>query len=71
MDTLKNCVIGELILNVKSKTPRFKAGAELSNKVNLVDVTFNQEHQGDLLVSELKLHLQMQECTEGVRPILK
>jgi hypothetical protein len=71
MDTLKNCVTGELMLNVKSKTPRFKAGAELSNKVNLVDVTFNQEHQGDLLISDLKLHLQMQECTAGVRPILK
>jgi hypothetical protein len=71
MEAIKNCATGELILNVKSKTPRFKAGADLSTHVNLVDVTFNQEHQGDFLLTDLKLHLQMQECTAGVRPILK
>jgi hypothetical protein len=71
MEAVKNCANGELILNVKSKRPRFKAGAELSTHVNLVDVTFNQEHQGDFLMTDLKLHLQMQECTAGSRPILK
>ena len=69
MDAVKNCATGELILNMKTKHPRFKAGAELSSKVNLVDVTFNQEHEGDFLVTDLKLHFQTQECV--ALPIVK
>jgi hypothetical protein len=71
MDAVKNCTTGELFLNVKSKTPRFKAGAELAHKVNMVDVNFNQEFEGEALVTDLKLHLQVHDCAVNVRPIVK
>ena len=41
---MENCIKNDLILNVKQKNvTRFKAGAELSGKVNIMDVTVNED----------------------------
>lgn len=46
----------ELILNLRKKGPKFKAGAELSSSVNMVDISYNieeteQEHTLELNVT--------------------
>jgi hypothetical protein len=69
MDATKNCATSDLIVNLKTGVRRFKAGAELSSKVNMVDVNFNQELVGETLVTDLKLHLQVKEC--AALPIIK
>lgn len=56
------CVSSDLVLNVKSKTPKFKAGADLSKSVNLVDLDYNSGVHGDSEVFELKLHLRSEDC---------
>lgn len=65
------CTSRDLVLNLKSRTPNFKAGAELSKSVNLVDLDYNSEIHEDHEVLELKLILRSQECGPGLPPIVK
>ena len=62
-DAVKNnCAQSDLILNVSKRAPRFKAGAELSKSVNLVDVEWNEEVSDTHEVLEVKLHLRSEGC---------
>lgn len=68
MDKIKQCVSEDLTIELKaSKRPRFKAGADLSNKVNLVAIDINQEANEDTETLELKLVLNSEIC-EKSRP---
>ena len=40
---MENCSKNDLILNVRKKSVRFKAGAELSSSVNLMDVSVTED----------------------------
>ena len=61
----ENCSKSDLILQVKSKRiSRFKAGSELSGKVNLVSVDFNEEIDETSESIELNLCLTSEACAE-------
>ena len=66
-----DCTSRDLILNVKSRTPRFKAGADLSKSVNLVDLDYNSEVHDNFEVMEMKLHLRSEDCGIGLPPVVK
>lgn len=57
-----DCASRDLILNLKSRTPKFKAGADLSKSVNLVDLDWNETIEGESAVLDLKLHLRSEGC---------
>lgn len=62
-DAVKNdCAKGELLLSVKTRRPRFKAGADLSKTVNVVDLNWNENHTDEFSEMEVKLHLKTEEC---------
>ena len=56
----------DLIVNVKARNiGRFKAGAELSGKVNIMNVEVNEEIGGDFQDLEIRLHLSSEVCAEA------
>jgi hypothetical protein len=61
-DVKNDCAKGELIVSVKTRRPRFKAGADLSKTVNSVGLDWNENHSDEFLELELKLHLKSEEC---------
>ena len=63
----QRCLSSELILNVKKKQPKFKAGAELSSSVNLVDVGYSMEQTDDSYILDLSLHLKNVACPDAVK----
>jgi hypothetical protein len=58
----KACEGSELLLNVRRSRPRFKAGAELSNSVNMVDLNWREDLNDDVAVLEMSLHLKSSDC---------
>ncbi len=62
-----SCFNDDLIVNVKStRRPRFKAGAELSGKVNIMDVNVDQEIGDDFEALEIKIRLTTETCVPTV-----
>lgn len=62
-EAVKNdCAKGELIVSVKTRRPRFKAGAELNKVVKLMNVEWNENHTNEFAELELNLHLSQEEC---------
>jgi len=59
-----DCTQRDLIVNLKQRTPRFKAGADLSKTANMVDIDWNSDIVGEHEVLELKIHLRMEDCVE-------
>lgn len=58
------CVQSDLIVNVKHKVrPRFKAGADLSTKVNAVEIGWDESHECDSTILDFHIHLKAEECT--------
>ena len=57
-----DCAESDLVLNVQTRRPKFKAGAEITKSVNLVDLDWNETLEGDSLVLDLKLHLRSEGC---------
>lgn len=59
----EKCNKSDLTVQVRSKRrPRFKAGSELSGKVNLVAIDFNEEITEEMEMVELKLQLTSESC---------
>jgi hypothetical protein len=59
----EKCTKSDLTVQVRaSRKPRFKAGSDLSSKVNLVEVDFNEELTEDQELIEVKLTLSNQRC---------
>ncbi len=60
---MENCKKSDLIVNVRKKdVRRFKAGAELSGKVNIMDVDFNEEVNETSEMIEVKIKLSSESC---------
>ena len=61
-----NCKKSDLIINVtKRDVRRFKAGAELSGKVNIMNVVVNEEVGENFEQLEIKLHLSSEACADS------
>lgn len=61
---IRNCQTSDLILHVKARNiRRFKPGAELSGKVNLMNVDFTEEIGEDFQQVEVRLHLSAEVCS--------
>lgn len=62
--TKENCSKSDLTVQVKSRRlSRFKAGSELSGKVNLVAIDFNEEIDETSESVEFKLQLVSESCS--------
>jgi len=68
MENLKegDCTSSDLILNVKTKrdVTRFKAGAELSGKVNKMDVTVDEDITDEAQEWKITLVLTSVRCSK-------
>ncbi len=62
-----NCSKSDLIVQVKShKRPRFKAGSELSGKVNRLMIESSEEITEDSEMIEVKITLSSEACSPDV-----
>jgi|GEM_PF-1803370 len=62
----EKCKKSDLIINVtKKNVRRFKAGAELSANVNIMNVVVNEETGDDFEQIEIKLHLSSEACASA------
>ena len=61
-----DCTSSDLILNVKTKrdVTRFKAGAELSGKVNKMDVTVDEDITDEAQEWKITLVLTSERCSK-------
>ncbi len=63
----KTCQTNDLMVNLKAtRRPRFKAGAELSGRVNIMDVNVDQEIGDDFEAIEIKIRLSTETCVPTV-----
>ena len=60
------CTNSNLILYVRKKTIRFKAGAELSSSVNKMDVEVIEELDEKFETLGVSLSLGQQQCTKEI-----
>ena len=58
------CTNSNLILNVKKKTVRFKAGADLSSSVNLMDVNVIEDNDDKFETLEVQIKLTSERCNQ-------
>ncbi len=58
------CTNSNLILNVKKKTVRFKAGADLSSSVNLMDVNVLEDKDDKFETLEVQIKLTSERCNQ-------
>jgi hypothetical protein len=64
---MENCIKNDLILNIKKKdVRRFKAGAELSGKVNIMDVSVNEDATDTHDILEVSLVLTNKQCEQPI-----
>jgi hypothetical protein len=62
----EKCKKSDLIINVtKKNVRRFKAGAELSGNVSIMNVVVNEETGDDFEQIEIKLHLSSEACASA------
>lgn len=60
---MKRCTQSDLIVNVKRiAKPLFKAGAELTKSVNMVDIGWDERKECDSTVLDFHIHLKAEEC---------
>lgn len=60
---MDNCKKSDLVLSVRKRdVRRFKAGAELSGKVNIMEVDFNEEVNDTSELLEVKIKLSSDVC---------
>jgi len=57
------CTNSDFLLNVKKKTVRFKAGAELSSSVNKMDLDVNQDITNESHEWKITLILNSERCS--------
>jgi signal transduction histidine kinase len=60
------CTNSNLILNVKKKTVRFKAGADLSSSVNKMDVDVIEELDDKFETLVVSISLGQQQCAKEI-----
>ena len=60
---MENCKKSDLVLSVRKRNiRRFKAGAELSGSVNIMEVDFNEEVKDTSELLEVKIKLTSDVC---------
>jgi len=59
------CTDSDLILNVRKKTIRFKAGADVSSSVNKMDVNVFEDKDEKIETLEVQIKLTNQVCSEN------
>jgi hypothetical protein len=59
------CTNSDLILNVRKKTIRFKAGADVSSSVNKMDVNVLEDKDEKFETLEVQIKLTNQVCSEN------
>ncbi len=59
------CTNSDLILNVRKKTIRFKAGADVSSSVNKMDVNVLEDKDDKFETLEVQIKLTNQVCSEN------
>ncbi len=59
------CTNSDLILNVRKKTIRFKAGADVSSSVNKMDVNVLEDKDEKYETLEVQIKLTNQVCSEN------
>jgi hypothetical protein len=66
MENVKDggCTNSNLILNVRKKTIRFKAGADLSSSVNLMDVNVFEDKDDKFETLEVQIKLTSEKCNQ-------
>lgn len=65
--TKDSCSKSDLTVALKTRRrPRFKAGSDLSSKVNRVEVEFNENITDDVELMEIKINLISEACASGV-----
>lgn len=58
-----NCKNDQLELTIRTKrTVRFKAGSDLSSKVNRVAVEVNEDEQDEHHITEIRIQLFSEDC---------
>ena len=62
---MENCSKNDLILNVRKKSVRFKAGAELSSSVNLMDISVTEDTTDTHYILEVALVLTNKRCEQA------
>ena len=60
------CTNSNLILNVKKKTVRFKAGADLSSSVNKMDVDVIEELDDKFETLVVSISIGQQQCAKEI-----
>jgi signal transduction histidine kinase len=60
------CTNSNLILNVKKKTVRFKAGSDLSSSVNKMDVDVIEELDDKFETLVVSISLGQQQCAKEI-----
>ena len=64
---MENCTKNDLILNIKKKdVRRFKAGAELSGKVNIMDVSVFEDETDTHEILAVSLVLTNKQCEKTI-----
>ena len=64
---MENCTKNDLILNIKKKdVRRFKAGVELSGKVNIMDVSVFEDETDTHEILEVSLVLTNKQCEKTI-----
>lgn len=59
------CEDRKTVLQIKAKRSRFKAGADLSGKVNLAQVEVTESENENQLVFELNVELTFKDCSDN------
>lgn len=59
------CTNSDLILNVRKKSIRFKAGADVSSSVNKMDVNVLEDKDEKFETLEVQIKLTNQVCSEN------
>ncbi len=59
------CTNSDLILNLRKKTIRFKAGADVSSSVNKMDVNVFEDKDEKYETLEVQIKLTNQVCSEN------
>jgi len=60
----KKCLNEELLVNVSKRRPKFKAGTELANSVNMVDVDSSKDVTEDSEIIKISIRLTEKTCVE-------
>ena len=61
---MENCSKNDLILNVRKKSVRFKAGAELSSSVNKMDVDLVEDVTDTHEIMGISIAMRSEKCKQ-------